>query len=154
MAICWPTFSVLIRPRWHLGDSAEFELLPIPISAHSGARGYGFEAVRPPSVRTSFFYLERSTVGFFTYACALVADDAEIIATADFQHALDGVTAGRDAYAEKPMAHTMPASFSRQSERPVRLFSCGSSTGQGHVQTAQPSTSRSKNLAPWQLRIP
>lgn len=36
--------------------------------------------------------------------------DAVIIATADFQHALHGVEAvraGRDAYVEKPMAHTM-----------------------------------------------
>jgi predicted dehydrogenase len=36
--------------------------------------------------------------------------DAVLIATADFQHALHGVeavTAGRDAYVEKPTAHTM-----------------------------------------------
>lgn len=36
--------------------------------------------------------------------------DAVIVATADFQHALHGVEAvraGRDAYVEKPMAHTM-----------------------------------------------
>ncbi len=36
--------------------------------------------------------------------------DAVIIATADFQHALHGVEAveaGRDAYVEKPTAHTM-----------------------------------------------
>ena len=37
--------------------------------------------------------------------------DAVVIATADFQHALHGVeavNAGRDAYVEKPTAHTMP----------------------------------------------
>ena len=37
--------------------------------------------------------------------------DAVVIATADFQHALHGVeavSAGRDAYVEKPTAHTMP----------------------------------------------
>ena len=37
--------------------------------------------------------------------------DAVLIATADFQHALHGVeavNAGRDAYVEKPTAHTMP----------------------------------------------
>ena len=37
--------------------------------------------------------------------------DAVIIATADFQHAQHGVqavNAGRDAYVEKPLAHTMP----------------------------------------------
>src|SRR5512146_208004 len=37
--------------------------------------------------------------------------DAVIIATADFQHAYHGieaVEAGRDAYVEKPTAHTMP----------------------------------------------
>lgn len=37
--------------------------------------------------------------------------DAVLIATADFQHALHGVEAveaGRDAYVEKPTAHTMP----------------------------------------------
>ena len=36
--------------------------------------------------------------------------DAVLIATADFQHALHGVEAvkaGRDAYVEKPTAHTM-----------------------------------------------
>jgi predicted dehydrogenase len=36
--------------------------------------------------------------------------DAVLVATADFQHALHGVeavTAGRDAYVEKPTAHTM-----------------------------------------------
>src|SRR5215470_14734192 len=36
--------------------------------------------------------------------------DAVIISTADFQHALHGVEAvhaGRDAYVEKPLAHTM-----------------------------------------------
>ncbi|MGH9898649.1 MAG: Gfo/Idh/MocA family protein, partial [Pyrinomonadaceae bacterium] len=36
--------------------------------------------------------------------------DAVIVATADFQHAMHGVEAvkaGRDAYVEKPMAHTM-----------------------------------------------
>jgi len=37
--------------------------------------------------------------------------DAVLVATADFQHALHGVeavNAGRDAYVEKPTAHTMP----------------------------------------------
>src|ERR1039458_4275964 len=36
--------------------------------------------------------------------------DAVLVATADFQHALHGVeavNAGRDAYVEKPTAHTM-----------------------------------------------
>ena len=36
--------------------------------------------------------------------------DAVIVATADFQHAFHGVeavNAGRDAYVEKPIAHTM-----------------------------------------------
>jgi len=47
--------------------------------------------------------------------------DAVLIATADFQHARHGaeaVNAGRDAYVEKPTAHTMEDAASQHAELP------------------------------------
>jgi predicted dehydrogenase len=55
--------------------------------------------------------------------------DAVLIATADFQHAQHGVqavNAGRDAYVEKPLAHTLPDALAirntvRKSDRIVQI---------------------------------
>jgi predicted dehydrogenase len=55
--------------------------------------------------------------------------DAVLIATADFQHAqhgIEAVNAGRDAYVEKPTAHTMDdARNFRRRERPKRSSQVG-----------------------------
>src|SRR5215471_4320706 len=62
--------------------------------------------------------------------------DAVIIATADFQHALHGVqavTAGRDAYVEKPMANTMEdaKALRRAVEETKRVVQIGSQRRSG-----------------------
>src|SRR5215469_4637073 len=100
------------------GDRMKDGLIP---AFHLNSKDMNFEFV---AVSDIWSHQREQGVAYIQKVCGCTADpvrnndelyarkdvDAVLIATADFQHALHGVEAvkaGRDAYVEKPTAHTM-----------------------------------------------